>query len=61
MRRNLDLLSVLFTVTRKNLTEKMTALVPRDWMKGSVVIGRSSYTNTNTNTKSLLLKYHKDI
>ena len=43
MRRNLDLLSVLFTVTRKNLTEKMTALVPRDWRKGSVVIGRSSY------------------
>ena len=41
MRRNLDLLSVLFTVTRKNLTEKMTALVPGDWRKGSVVIGRS--------------------
>ena len=40
MRRNLDLLSVLFTVMRKNLTEKMTALVPGDW-KGSVVIGRS--------------------
>ena len=38
MRRNLDLLSVLFTVTRKNLTEKMTALVPGDWRKGSVVI-----------------------
>ena len=31
MRRNLDLLSVLFTVTRKNLTEKMTALVPGGW------------------------------
>ena len=43
MRRNLDLLSVLFTVTRKNLTEKITALVPGDWTcwKGSVVIGRS--------------------
>ena len=28
MRRNLDLLSVLFTMTRKNLTKKITALVP---------------------------------
>ena len=36
MRRNLDLLSVLFTMTRKILTEKITALVPGGG--GSVVI-----------------------
>ena len=35
MRRNLDLLYALFIVTRKNLTEKITALVPG---AGSAVI-----------------------